>query len=179
MSHSVARRSVAHPSSEERDTAAPSLTESEPPPALRPLPIEVFDPLGDSRRHAGRSAVRRTMLAMLPIDGRELLLPGPIDSVGEPAGAFWALRARNDLNIALRTASFPSVRAARNDAVELLARADEFETIVVQAAENGLYSYWIALEDRVVLVAGQAWRVPEKSTARSLRETLGRLPRLR
>jgi hypothetical protein len=175
-------RALQHPDVESE--GGPAVTSREPLPAaeslpLHPLPIEVFDPLSDVVRHSGRAAVRRTVLAMLPVNGEQLLLPGPIDSFGGPSGAFWALRSRNDLNVALRTASFSTARGARNDAVELLTRADEFESIVVQAPKGGLFSYWVALDGRVVLVAGQAWRSPEKSTARALRETLSRLPRLR
>ncbi|WP_375385433.1 hypothetical protein [uncultured Microbacterium sp.] len=148
----------------------------EPLAMPRPLPIEVFDRSVDAARHAGRSAVRREVLAMMPVDGREALLPGPIDSVAEPGGLFWALRARNDLTIALRTASFPTARAARNDAIELLAHAHRFDLIDVRSPTRGIHSHWIALDDRVILVAGQAWRGAGASAARALRETLALLP---
>ncbi len=148
------------------------------PLPLAPLPIDVLDPWSDAARHAGRSAVRRTMLAMHPVSTEQLLLPGPLGRAVAPLGVFWALRATNDLHVALRTASFPNARAARQDAVRLLSRAGELEEVTVANDEGTRYSCWYALAGRVVLVAGQAWRHPSTANGRALREIISRLPRL-
>lgn len=145
-----------------------------PPPPLAPLPIEVFDVMRDVDRHAGRSRVRSTVLAMTPVDGEEPLLPGPLR---RPDGAFWGIQSGNGLTLAMRAATFSSALAARRDAVELLAQASRFEIVPVRADAGGLCSYWVLLNGRVVLVGGQAWRQSDKSTARALLHVLGRLPR--
>jgi hypothetical protein len=142
-----------------------------------PLPIDVFDPVRDSARHAGRSAVRRAAFAMTPTSGAEYLLPGPLGSIGAAEGAFWGLQGKNGLTLALRAASFGNPLAARSDAIEILARASSLEFVEVRRGLDGPLSYWVVLEGRVVLVAGQSWRRPEKSTERMLRSTLAGLPR--
>ena len=96
---------------------------------------------------------------------------------GSPAddGIFWALQAPNGLSVALRTASFPTARAARNDALALLGRALELETIDVESPD-GFRSYWVVLDRRIVLVGGQAWRSRSHATTSALRTTLQALP---
>ncbi|EIC06597.1 hypothetical protein OR221_0048 [Microbacterium laevaniformans OR221] len=157
----------------------PLIPEPAPMPSpLAPLPIDVLDPGSDAVRHAGRSAVRRATLEMQPVSSAHLLLPGPLGRAGGPMGVFWALRAANDLHVALRTASFPSAHHARQDAVSLLSRADELEEVTVGNADGTRYSCWYTLSGRVVLVAGHAWRRPSTSNGRALREIIARLPRL-
>lgn len=143
--------------------------------ALRPLPIEVFDPRVDAQRHAGRSAVRETVLAMLPMSGAEPLLPGPTGR-GGATGVFWGLRSRNDLTVALRAASFESASAARADAVEVLSRAAELEILPVCGRGN-VASFWALLDGRLVLVGGQALSRSAAAVAQPLRDALSFLPR--
>lgn len=118
------------------------------------------------------------MLAMHPTSGDHLLLPGPLGRVGAVAGTFWALRAANDLHVALRTASFPHAAAARQDAVHLLARAGDLDEITVCNDDGTRYSCWYGFAGRVVLVAGRTWRQPSTSNGRALREIIARLPRI-
>lgn len=144
--------------------------------APAPLPVEVFAPTIDADRHRGRGVVRQAVLAMTPISGAQPLLPGPLGAIGAAEGAFWGIRSRNGLTLAIRTATFASALACRRDAVETLTRAAQFEYEPVHASERGTTSYWVLLDERVVLVAGQAWGRPGKSTERLLRQTLARLP---
>lgn len=141
---------------------------------VAPLPVELFDPSGDPERHRGRERVREAVLAMTPIDGREPLLPGPQRT---PGGPFWGVRADNGLTLAIRVGSFATGLVARRDAVEVLARAGRFEIVPVQAVDSKLMSFWVLLSDRVVLVAGQAWRREALSMQRQFIRVLDRLPR--
>lgn len=147
-----------------------------PPPVqlIAPLPLDLLDAGADPARYAGRAAVRAAVLAMMPMDGREPLLPGPQRA---SSGATWAVRADNGLTLALRARSFPTAVAARRDAIDILARSADFELVPVQSPQTSAMSFWVLLAGRVVLVAGQSWRQPGKSTARQFLRTLGRLPR--
>jgi hypothetical protein len=156
------------------DRFEPADDRVEPIQGIRPLPVDVFDAGQDPARHAGRSAVRAAVLAMTPLDGDEPLLPGPLR---RPGGAFWGVQSANGLTLALRTAAFATPLSARRDAVEVLADAAKFEIVPVSDGPGGRQSFWVLLRGRVVLVGGQSWLKPGKSTARMLLATLSRLPR--
>lgn len=146
----------------------------EPARSLAPLPVEVFDVQQDAARYAGRTAVRAAALAMVPMDGDEPLLPGPLR---RPDGAFWGVHSPNGLTLALRTANFATALSARRDAIELLGDAPKFEVVPVATGCADRLSFWVLLRGRVVMVGGQSWRKPSNSTARMLLHTLARLPR--
>lgn len=159
-----------------------------PPPVLgRPAPrrdivtatharrLVVLDPAATPAAHAGRAAMRRAVLGMTPLNPGDSRRPD-VPARGD-GRVFWALLASNGLAVVLRARDFPTAEEARLDADLLLRRASELVAHPVGAAGTGRHSLWLALDGRVVLVAGQVWRrsgrPADPSVLRAVRQRSG------
>lgn len=144
------------------------------PPRLAPAThlrrLVVYDAAADARLHAGRAALRRTVLGWSPVRSSGGLWRAP-DAGSD--GVFWGLVAPNGLALALRVRDVATAGQARADAAELLARADELVAHRVAQPGTGRTSLWLSLDGRVVLVGGQVWRRSDGRAERTVLRALG------
>lgn len=139
--------------------------------------IEVIDTVEDLRG-AARGRLRERILAMTPED-----LAGPATELAfarrsRPGAASWAVVEPNGVARAIRARNFSGRRAIREDLRDIVRRHAELR--VIDVADDDGRAWWIALDSRVVLVAGRVFRprrVPEaQRDARLALRAFSRLP---
>ncbi|WP_229054359.1 hypothetical protein [Aeromicrobium sp. Leaf350] len=117
--------------------------------------VELLDTVEDLRG-AARGRLRQRVLSMTPEDlGAPAVALAPALR-SRPGAATWAVVEPNGVARAIRARNFSGRRAIRDDLREIVRRRDELR--VVDVADEDGRAWWIALDSRVVLVAGRVFR---------------------